>query len=159
MQLTKSIIMYNATGKRLGEVPFEDRFELRSLPPECCYFQFAVRDEVTGYEPVEINETTLYLISHKATPSLPKSPAREVVIDGVRYAPVHAVAIDRRELIRSLVEIGRGPQPDKGDNWFEDQANKLCLDVTDSPRTQHLTVSEFVEALAARHSALPGASD
>jgi hypothetical protein len=144
--------MYNAAGKRLGEVPFEDRFELRSLPPECCYFQFAVRDEVTGYEPVEINETTLYLISHKARPSLPKSQTREVLIDGVKYAPLHSAVIDRRELIRSLVEIGRGPQPGKSDDWFEDQAKKLYLDVIDSPPVQHLSVSEFVEALAARHS-------
>ena len=150
MQQTQSIIIYDKKWKRLGEAPFEDRFELRNLPPECCYIQFAIRDAVTGRETVEINETTLYFIGRRAVHSLLAHQAKEVLIDGVKYVPIQTRVVERRDLLRSLVEICRGPQLDKGDDWFEDEAKKLHIDVTDSPRIQLPTVSEFLEALAAR---------
>ena len=150
MQPTQSIIMYDTKGKRLGEVPFEDRVELRNLSSECCYIQFAFRDEDTGRELAEINETTLYFLGRRAAPSRPEPQSREVLIDGVKYVPMRASVIERRDLIRSLVEVRRGSHPDKSDDWFEDESKTLYIEVTDSPPMQRLTVSEFVEALATR---------
>jgi len=105
MQLTQSIIMYDTNGKRLGELPFKDHFELRNLLPECCYIQFTFRDGDTGRESVDIAETTLYLIGRRPASPLPEPQSREVLIDGVIYIPMHATVIERRALIRSLVQI------------------------------------------------------
>jgi len=150
MQQIKSIIMYDEMGKQVGEAPFDDGFELRHLPSECCFIQFTIRDATTGRVAVEIDDTTLYFIGRRTPRTLPKQPTREVLIDGIQYVPIQTVVIDRRVLTRSLVEIGRGSELDKSDDWFDDEAKKLYIEVTDSPRKGLLTVSDFLETLAAR---------
>ena len=71
----------------------------------------------------------------------------DVLIDGMLYVPAKTVIVDRRRLLRGLVEVFWGPEPNESDEWFEEQAKSLWVGVRDDDGSGGVSVSEFLDDL------------